>query len=168
MKWPGGRASLFNPMVIRAVILWIHVLCGVVWVGSCATFVLAAAALAGEPHESFAFAIRVAPRINRLCVPLAIAIPITGISNLLFAAQARGSVLPVEFIGIVAAKIGLLAIMASALLGAWRAAAILGEKATKAPELGCAVSIRWLMTLYGLIVGAGMVALGLGLWLSGT
>jgi hypothetical protein len=169
VKWSSGRASLFGSMMIRAVILWVHVLCGVVWVGACATFVLAAAALAGEPNGSYAFAIRVAPQINRLCVPMAIAIPITGIGNLVFAAQARGSVLPAQFIGIVAAKVGLLAVMALGLLSAWRAAVRLQEQSPMGPpESGSKVKVRRIMAAYGLIVGAGILALGLGLWLSGT
>ena len=155
--------------MIRVVILWVHVLCGVVWIGSCATFILVAAALAGEPNESYAFAIRSAPRINRLCTLMAIAIPITGTGNLLFATQARGSALPAEFLGILAAKVGLLAIMALGLLGAWRAAVIpKGQSAIGGTESRCEVNIRWIMASYGLIVGAGIAALGLGLWLSGT
>ena len=156
-------------MTIRALILWVHVLCGVVWVGVCATFILAAAALAGEPNESYAFAIRSVPRINRLCAPLAIAIPITGIGNLLFATQAHGSVLPAEFLGILLAKVGLLAIMVLGLLRAWRAAAVILEKpsAMGVNELRCEFNIRQIIALYGLIVGAGIAALGLGLWLSG-
>ncbi|MBV8360767.1 MAG: hypothetical protein JO189_22950 [Deltaproteobacteria bacterium] len=150
-------------------ILWVHVLCGVVWVGVCATFILAAAALAGEPNESYAFAIRSAPRINRLCAPLAIAIPITGIGNLLFATQAHGSVLPAEFLGILVAKVGLLAIMVLGLLGAWRAVVILkGPPAMGVTESWCEVNIRQIIAWYGLVVGSGIVALGLGLWLSGT
>ena len=156
-------------MTIKAVILWVHVLCGVVWVGACATFILAAVALAGEPDESYAFAVRSAPRINRLCAPLAIAIPITGIGNLLFATQAHGSVLPAEFIGILIAKVGLLAIMVLGLLGASRAAVLLKKpSAMGVTESRREVNIRQIIALYGLIVGAGIVALGLGLWLSGT
>ena len=155
--------------MIRAVILWVHVLSGVVWVGVCATFILAAAALAGEPNESYAFALRAAPRINRLCVPMAIAIPITGIGNLLFATLTRGSVLPAEFLGILAAKVGLLAFMALGLLGAWRAVAILRrQSAMGATESRYEVNVRRIVASYGLIVGAGIAALGLGLWLSGT
>ncbi|MBV8055076.1 MAG: hypothetical protein JO071_07535 [Deltaproteobacteria bacterium] len=156
-------------MIIRAVILWVHVLCGVVWVGACATFILAAAALAGEPNESYAFALRSAPRINRLCAPMAIAIPITGIGNLWFATQAHSSVLPAEFLGILAAKVGLLAVMALGLLGARRATAIHNRQtALGVTESRCEVNVRRIVALYGLIVGAGIAALGLGLWLSGT
>jgi len=168
VKWSGGRANLFGSMVIREVILWVHVLCGVVWVGACATFVVAAAALNGEPDESSAFTIKVAPQINRLCVPMAIAIPITGIGNLMFAAQARGLVLPAEFIGIVAAKVVLLSIMALGLLGASRAAVILQKQLPMGPSAPRHKVNRRIMALYGLITVAGVFALVLGLWLSGT
>ncbi len=155
--------------MIRALILWIHVLCGVLWVGACATFVLAATALAGDPNESYLFAVKAAPQINRLCLPMAIMIPITGMGNLLFAVHVRGPVLPAEFLGILAAKVVLLAVMALGLFGAWRAALKLQERLhTGAYESHCETNIRWMMVLYGLIVAAGIMALGLGLWLSGT
>jgi hypothetical protein len=156
-------------MMIRAVILWIHVLCGVVWIGACATFVLAATALAGEPGEAYAFAVRAAPQINRLCVPMAIAIPITGMGNLFFAVRTRGVALPAEFLGIVAAKVVLLAVMTLGLFGAWRAALRLHEQSqTGESESHHESDVRRMTALYGLIVVAGIVALGLGLWLSGT
>jgi hypothetical protein len=156
-------------MMIRAVILWLHVVCGVVWISACATFVFAAAALTGEPDEAYAFALRVVPQINRLCSPLAVVIPITGIGNLFFAARARGSALPAEFIGILAAKVALFAIMALGFFGARRAALKFQELSPmgvhKSPY---PVSFRLIMAWYGTIVAAGIVALGLGLWLSGT
>jgi hypothetical protein len=156
-------------MMIGEVILWVHVLCGVAWIGICATFVLAATVLAGEPGESYAFAVKAAPRINRLCVPVAIAMPITGIGNLFFAAHARGVALPAEFLEIVAAKVVLLAVMAFGLLGAWQAALRLhGQSQTSESESYCQANVRRMTALYGLIVVAGIVALGLGLWLSGT
>ena len=169
MKWLTGRANLLSRMMIRALILWVHVLCGVVWVGACATFVLAATALAGDPTESSLFAMKVAPRINRLCLPIAIMIPITGVGNLLFAVHARGPVLPAEFLEILAAKAILLAVMGLGLFGAWRAVPKLHERLqTGACEPHGETNVRWMMVLYGLIVAAGIMALGLGLWLSGT
>jgi putative copper export protein len=154
-------------MVIRAVTLWIHVLSGVVWVGACASFLIAAAALGGEPDESRTFASRVAPRINRLCLPLAISIPITGIANLLFVEKARGPALPAEFLGIIAVKVTLLCIMAISLWVAWRAEAI-NRNGGLAADSTSGANLRELMTSYGLIVGLGAMALGLGLWLSGS
>jgi uncharacterized membrane protein len=156
-------------MTIRTVILWVHVLCGVVWVGACAAFILAAAALAGESNESYADAIRIAPQINRLGVALAVAIPVTGVGNLFFAVLARGLALPAAFIAIITAKIGLLAMMAWALVGAWRRTQRLEETpASESTDSRVEVKVRALIASYGLIVGAGIIALGLGLWLSGT
>jgi hypothetical protein len=94
--------------------------------------------------------------------------PISGLANLLFAAQAHGSVLPAAFIRIVIAKIGLFTIMVLALLGAWRAStALLKKSAASMSESGGKNNIRRLMIFYGLTSGAGMMALGLGLWLTG-
>ena len=150
-------------------ILWVHVLCGVVWVGACAAFILAAAALAGEPDASLALAIRAVPPINRLCLVLAIAIPLTGIGNLFFVARARGSDLPPEFLGILAAKVSLLVVMAVGLWGARRAAAKLqGRSANREAESCYDANLHRIIASYGLIVAAGVGALGLGLWLSGT
>jgi hypothetical protein len=153
-------------MAIRTVTLWVHVLSGVVWVGSCATFLLAA--VASEPNEASAFAIRVTPRINRLCLLLAIAIPLTGIGNLFFTVRARGSLLPGEFIGILAAKVLLLAVMASALFVAGRAVQRLEQNPPARASSGHEIYVRSIVACYGLIVAAGIAALALGLWLSGT
>jgi putative copper export protein len=151
-------------MTIRAVILWVHVVCGVVWVGACATFLLAA--IAAEPNDAFVYAVRIVPQINRLSMALAIAIPATGIGNLFFAMLARGSPLPTEFIGILVAKIGLLTVMLLALIAGCRATQKLEQK----PLAGGRDdgNVRSIVACYGLIVGAGIAALGLGLWLSGT
>jgi hypothetical protein len=155
--------------MIKAVILWVHVLCGVGWVGACTTFMLAAAASLGEPDQGSAFALRVAPQINRLCLPMAIAIPITGIANLWFTAQSRGLALPVEFVGIVGVKAGLLAIMVYGLSRAWRFTAPLREGSSRgASGAICKADVRRIMAMYGVISGAGLLALGLGLWLSGS
>jgi hypothetical protein len=154
-------------MTIRAVILWLHAGCGVVWVAASATFILGSAGLAGDANEAYAFAVRVVPQLNRLCIPLALAIPVTGIGNLFFAAKAHGAVLPAEFIGIVAAKVGLLALMGFASFRVNNS--MLLDNSEPSTSRLCTVSdihriIRW----YWLIVGPGIVALGLGLWLSGS
>lgn len=155
-------------MMLRAVILWLHVTCGVVWIGACATFILAVAASTSEPEESYAFAVKILPRVNRLCIPLAFAIPLTGMGNLFFAAEARGLVLPTEFIAIVVAKVSLLAMMSLALAAAWRAEQkFKALTAIRNSECDTA-SFRPIFASYGVIVGAGILALGLGLWLSGT
>jgi hypothetical protein len=109
-----------------------------------------------------------APQINRLCVPMAIAIPATGVGNLFFSARAYGEALPPAFIAIVLTKVGLLAVMALALMGASRAALTLQEQSrVAASEPPLKVNLRRIISWYAVIVGAGVVALGLGLWLSG-
>lgn len=155
-------------MGLTQVVLWIHVLCGVAWVGACASFVLAATALSGEPGELREFTLRTAPRINRICLPLACAMPLTGTCNLIFAARARGLVLPREFIGILIAKIVLYIAMALLLWAAWQSEGALRARADDAGDASNTGAIRKLVKLYGLSVGAGAFALGLGLWLSGT
>ncbi|HJU10693.1 MAG TPA: hypothetical protein VJ728_07445, partial [Candidatus Binataceae bacterium] len=137
-------------------ILWIHVLCGVVWVGACAAFILAVLALAGEPQESYALTARIAPQIGRLSVAMAIVIPLTGMGNLFYVAVARGSALPAEFVGIVAVKVVLLAIMVLASLAAARAVRVVNSS----PGSESIIDVRRVASWYGLIVGAGIVALG--------
>jgi len=152
-------------MTLRTVILWVHVLCGVVWIGASASVALAAAALSGEPQEWRRFATVSAPRINRLCVVVASLIPITGIANLAYVAQARRGALPTAFIGILCAKVALYGLMAIALAAAWKAGATRDVGSASAAEPPRA---RKLIVLYATIVILGAVALGLGLWLSGT
>ena len=61
-----------------AIVLTVHVLCGVLWVGTCASFILAASAMNRESDEWREFALKAAPRINRINLVLACAIPLTG------------------------------------------------------------------------------------------
>jgi uncharacterized membrane protein len=175
-------------MALRTVILWVHVLCGVVWVGASAGIALAAAALSGEPEEWTNFATRSVPRINRVCVAAASVIPVTGIANLAFVARTYRGALPAPFIAILSAKVAIFAAMAAALWAAWgagsaiearrtlgEARSALGEAPRALGEAGSAsgggnsaASIRKLIALYATIVILGAMALGLGLWLSGT
>jgi hypothetical protein len=140
-----------------------------VWIGACASFVIAGSALGAEVEERDNFAARSAPVLNRLCLVLACMIPLTGLVNLTCAAQARHFALPEEFIVIVGAKIVLFAAMATALWAAWGIVVKPGNLVFSTGAVGSGVgAIHRLMKLYGLIVTLGAVALALGLWLSGT
>jgi hypothetical protein len=156
-------------MALKTAVLWIHALCGMAWIGACASFVIAASALAAEAEERDEFAAKSAPGLNRLCLVLACMIPLTGVVNLTFAARARHFALPEEFIVIVGAKVILFAAMATAL---WAACGIVvrpGSSAIATEGLPLGVgAVHSLLKLYGLIVTLGAVALALGLWLSGT
>jgi hypothetical protein len=143
-------------------ILWLHVLCGVGWVGACLSFILAAHALAGRRLELVEFIGRAAPRVNRMGLGCAILIPLTGAGNLAFVASRRRFVLPPEFIAIVAAKMLLFALMGWTL---WQAALIVPMGAEH-PDSDRDERPR-LTYCYGLITVCGAMALLLGLWLSG-
>ena len=155
-------------MALRTVILWVHVLCGVVWVGASASIALAAAALSGEPEEWTNFATRSVPRINRICVGAASVIPVTGIANLAFVARNYREGLPAPFIAILSAKVAIFAAMAAALWAAWGANSAIEARNTLGEGGNSAASVRKLIALYATIVILGAMALGLGLWLSGT
>jgi hypothetical protein len=157
-------------MTLVSVVLWLHALCGVIWVGTCASFALAAAALSTETAQWREFALRTAPRINRIAMAIAGMIPLTGIANLGFAAAARGFALPAQFVAVLICKVALYAAMALLLWAAWGAESALRSGSTNenAVDDGATAQIRKLMTLYGVMAALGTLALGLGLWLSGS
>jgi hypothetical protein len=154
-------------MVIRSVVLWIHVLCGVVWVGTCASFLLAISALTAESAEWREFALRTAPRINRINIVPALVVPMTGAGNLFSAAIMRKTPFPPAFVGIVAIKVVLFFIMGVMLAAAFAAERKMRESFNEGGGEGVA-ALRRLVRLYGTIAAVGTVALGLGLWLAGT
>ena len=150
-------------MSLRTVALWIHVLCGVIWVGTCASFVLAASALALEVDEWRNFAVHTVAKLNRVNIVAACAIPLTGFVNLFFATHAHGGTLPPSFITILSLKIGLFGLMVSSLTLAWHAG-----RALEGPDGVLGMPMRRLMLFYRGTVAMGVIALALGLWLSGT
>jgi hypothetical protein len=150
-------------MSLRTAALWIHVLCGVVWVGTCASFVLAAWALASEVDEWRNFAVHTVPKLNRVNIVAACAMPLTGFVNLFFATHAHGGTLPPSFITILSLKIGLFGLMVSALTLAWHAG-----RALEGQDGVLGMPMRRLMLFYRGTVAMGVIALALGLWLSGT
>jgi uncharacterized membrane protein len=149
-----------------SIVLTIHVLCGVLWVGACASFILAASAMNRESQEWREFVLKAAPRINRINLVLACAIPLTGLGNLYFAGRARGFSFAPQFIELLSAKIVLFFAMALALAAAWPAEAAV-HAASAAEKIDMAASRR-LVVLYGLTAAMGTAALALGLWLAGT
>jgi hypothetical protein len=154
-------------MLIRSVVLWIHVLCGVMWVGTCASFILAASAMTADSDEWREFALRAAPRINRINVVPALVVPMTGAGNLFSAALMRRSPFPPAFIGIIAIKVVLFFIMGLVLAASFAAERAMREGFAESAAGGVA-AVRQLVRLYGTIATLGTIALGLGLWLAGT
>ncbi len=153
-------------MMLREAVLWLHVLCGVTWLGTSAAFVLAASSMAVESAEWKEFALRSAPRINRINFAAAAIIPLTGIGNLFGAAMTRKGPFPPAFVGILTLKIAIYFVMAILLSATVAAERRMREAAASADGLKPAA--RRLIWLYGAVAGCGVVALGLGLWLAGT
>jgi uncharacterized membrane protein len=153
-------------MAPASIVLTIHVLCGVLWVGVCASFILAASAMNRESDEWREFALKAAPRINRISLVLACLIPLSGLGNLYFAGQARGFKFAPEFVELLIAKIVLFFGMATALIAAWTTENAMTSKAGKASA--DVNASRRLIRLYGVTVAMGTGALALGLWLAGT
>jgi hypothetical protein len=145
--------------MLRSAFLWIHVLCGALWVAVSLIFVLAAGA--STESERAGFAARVAPVLNRLNLAAIALLPLSGIANLIFVARERHFTLPAAFVEVLGAKLLLLCGMAAALAVAWGAAAKLGSGAPGEDE-------RRLSWLYGAMAAMGAVALMLGLWLAGS
>ncbi len=140
--------------MVSDAILWVHVLCGALWLAVSLSFVLAAAATAdGERAD---FAARVAPTLNRLNLAAIALLPLTGIGNLYFVGRAHHFRYPAAFAGVLSAKLLLLCGMAVALAVAWSAAA---------DRNGGARRLLW---LYGAMAAMGAAALMLGLWLAGS
>jgi hypothetical protein len=140
--------------MLRDAILWVHVLCGTMWVVVSLSFVLAASATAGG--ERTAFTARVAPKLNRLNLIAIILLPLTGLGNLFFVGRAHHFRLPAAFDEVLSAKVLLLCGMAVALKVAWSAARDRSD------------GTRRLMWLYGAMAAMGAIALMLGLWLAGS
>lgn len=140
--------------MLRDTILWVHVLCGTLWVVVSLSFVLAASATTGD--ERNAFAARVAPKLNRLNLIAVILLPLTGLGNLFFVGRAHHFDLPAAFDEVLSVKVLLLCGMAILLKFAWSAA--------KDRTHGA----RHLLWLYGAMAAMGATALMLGLWLAGS
>ena len=149
--------------MLRTTFLWIHVLCGAIWVAVSLSFVLAAGA--STETERAGFASRVAPVLNRINLAAIVILPLSGIANLIFVARERHFSLPAAFVEVLGAKVVLLCGMAVALGLAWGAAARLGSGA---PSAASNVGERRLLWLYSAMTAMGAVALMLGLWLAGS
>ena len=145
--------------MLTSAVLWIHVLSGALWVGTCMTFILAASA-ASTNGEQIELAARTVPRLNRLNQIAAALVPLTGLLNLFFVGSAIDFHFPRAFTAVLGAKVILFFLMCLALFASSPIASALGR--------GESGGLSRLMRLYGAIALCGTVALGLGLWLAGS
>jgi hypothetical protein len=144
--------------MLSVAILWIHVLCGALWVVVSLSLLLALAAT--EESARDAFAARAAPKLNRVNFTAIVLLPLTGIANLYYVSRAHGFQLPSAFIAVLSVKVALLCGMALTLGFA--------STALKPARETSRSGARRLLWLYGAMAALGAVALLLGLWLAGS
>src|SRR6266851_3258696 len=151
---------------IRTGLLWIHVLSGAVWIGTCAITTIAANVLPSNTPEFRDFAVRAVPARNRVNLSAAIGLLLTGISNF-FLASRLGADLSPAFLTILAIKILLYLGMAIVLIAMFRSEKpLLSATTTEAAGWGSNKMIR-VGILSAITAMLGAVALTLGLWLVG-
>ncbi len=152
---------------LAGIVLWLHVVCGVAWIGACAGLVVASYGLANENSALAALILRAAPQINRLGIVCGGLIVLTGLGNLAFV-SARRRTLPEEFAAIVLAKVALLALMGFAWWRVIEEFSTIRKSAAQAVGPDFHTKSRALLRWYEAVIAAGLLALALGLWLAGV
>ncbi|HVN28639.1 MAG TPA: hypothetical protein VMT64_09150 [Candidatus Binataceae bacterium] len=152
-----------NP-ALRTIILWMHALGGVAWVGAATVFVIASSAVGFDNDDGLATLRRIAPAINRIGLAAMLFIVVSGIVNIYIAGVMRQFAFSNTFMTILSAKIAALAAMFVLLTLSWRAEAIFTSSETSQMRLG----LRRLMIFNLAIIGLGGIALLLGMWLLGA
>ena len=135
---------------LRTVLLWLHVLAALLWIGSSACIAIAGVVAASNQEESSDLK-RVIPRLNRLNFSAAIVVGSAGLLNLLLVARLRGFRLSLNFSAILALKVMLYLLMLSILVAALR------SSGTSRAAINSALT-----------AGLGILAMGLGIWLAGS
>lgn len=157
-----------DSFALPTVVLWTHALSGVVWIGACACFILAASGFAAGSQEWREFALRAAPVINRITLGAALLLPITGVVNLLLAGGARRFHFPAVFLEVLGAKVMLYGAMTLALFKAWRTEGEMRRRLETAAAGESVGALGRLVRLYAAAAVFGALALVLGLWLAGS
>ena len=150
------------------VALWVHGICGALWMGASACFAIACLALTAGSAEQRDFLQNGAARINRLAMAAAVVLPLTGVFNWSQAiATHRGTLSPV-FSGILAAKIALYLLMLLALTLAIRTLPQSLNEWRRGDALAPARAISTMIKAHAAIVAMGAMAMILGVWLTGA
>ncbi|HYB89797.1 MAG TPA: hypothetical protein VEC38_02000 [Candidatus Binataceae bacterium] len=155
-------------MGLRTAILWIHALAGAVWIAACGCLVIAGLALEEGSEEHRNFAVRVAPKIDRLNVAMAVLLAATGATSFVAEGIPRGFRFSHTFVIVLGVKTVLFIAMAIMMAAALRTGAVIRAAAEKGPGDAIAGAMARLIPIHGAIAAMGGVALLLGVWLLGT
>lgn len=147
---------------VRTVILWLHAVGGVAWIGAAAVFVIGA--IASDDEVGLGTVRRIAPAINRIGLVAMLFIIVSGIVNVYLAGMMRNFVFSNTFVMILAIKIAILCAMYVLLMQAWRAEPML---ASIDADLARRATGRLIKFNLGFIALGG-AALLMGLWLLGS
>ena len=145
--------------MLRTIFLWIHVVCGALWVAVSLSFMLAAGA--STETERAGFTARVAPVLNRVNLAALAILPLSGIANLVFGARERHS-------GCRRPSSKCSARRCCCCVGwrlRWRSH---GARRRGLARMQSGAGERRLLGLYGAMAAMGAAALMLGLWLAGS
>jgi hypothetical protein len=155
-------------MSISAIVLWVHVLAGVIWIAAALTFSLAAIATERGSRERLEFFKRGARPLAVLGLVAAATIVVSGVLNVWFVGRRRDFVFATGFKMVLASKVALYIGMCLALFGIIRES----SRISAADEAGCPETIEHagsrLVIFWSAIVIMGFAALLAGLWLAGS
>ena len=153
---------------MRTMILWIHAIGGVAWVGAATVFVIAAGAIGIEDNEGLAEGLkmvrRIAPAINRIGLGAMLFIIASGVVNIYLAGVTRNFAFSNAFVTLLALKIAALGGMFVMLTLSWRAEPALVSHDTDLARRAA----RRLIGFNLAVIGLGGAALLIGLWLLGS
>ena len=149
---------------MRTVILWLHAIGGVAWVGAASVFVIAAGAVGLDEEEGLAMVRRIAPAIDRIGLGAMLFIIASGIVNIYLAGAMRNFAFSNAFVELLALKIAALGGMFVMLTLSWRV-----EPALASHDAAVARrAARRLIAFNLAVIGLGAAALLMGLWLLGS
>jgi len=158
---------------LRTAFLWLHVISGVIWIGTSAVTTVAANALTFNTDEFREFVSKAIPTIDRVNICAALALLITGLVNFLLLATPVAFDLPSMFVVVLGLKVILFAAMAVMTYALrYVRAAVAGIVAQLTPV--AAIAMGWLFLgehIAGLaLFGAALTLAGVtwGAWLASS
>jgi hypothetical protein len=149
---------------MRTMILWIHAIGGVAWVGAATVFVIAASAMGIEEDEGLVMVRRIAPIINRIGLGAMLFIMVSGLVNIYVAGVMRGFTFSNTFIELLSMKIAILGAMFVVLTLSFR----LESKLASSDQSQVRGAARRLVVFNLVVMALGAAALLIGLWLLGS